>query len=637
MTAIRRRLLVAAGQGVLFICTLTFCVGSIGAIWAARATTNAGLERTILEAAERPDVRREFANALTANAMPENGRLVLRDAPALDNAADATVTSPAFAQVVLLTVQDADLARASGSPDMPTAGRAERLFAATLRRSRPDLADRLPSGSRPVLDTTERSALQRALHAARRLARFERWLFAGSVLGLAAGLWANRPRHRRLGSIALLMASVGVGSEISRNLAISHLIGSAPSGPDRVLLDGVLRHATEPIAFTRLSWIWAAVMLGGLVLSAARRHDAPHNQAEVSKARPATRLTAPLTVQRVHSLAPTRAWGIALILVAMVLSTALLREAQRSKRALLCLGQSQICDRSLDRVTLAATHNSMNNRTDGFLFPEHESDVKAQLESGIRGLLIDTHYGKPSTDGRIWTDLVGIDRAELVRSYGEEAVAAGERARSALTEPMTTAGVYLCHNYCELGATPLQNTLRVVRDFLDAHPTEIVLLDIQDQTSPADTVRQFDEAELSDQVFTPPKANTWPTIRQLIAERTRLLVFTENEQGAAPWYQRAYVRSISDTPYSAIRIADLSGCPRDRGPSSAKLLLMNHWIETFPPQPSSATKSNDPGFIIKRAEACRKERGRYPTVIAVNWPEVGNVVSAVAELNRRSR
>ena len=116
MIAYRRRIVVALGHGVLFLWTLTFCVGSIGAIWAGRATTNAGLERSILEAAEQPEVRREFANALTANAMPENGRLVLRDAPAIGSAADATVTSPAFAEAVLLTVQDANTDRGPADP-----------------------------------------------------------------------------------------------------------------------------------------------------------------------------------------------------------------------------------------------------------------------------------------------------------------------------------------------------------------------------------------------------------------------------------------------------------------------------------------------------------------------------------------
>ena len=643
MIAYRRRIVVALGHGVLFLWTLTFCVGSIGAIWAGRATTNAGLERSILEAAEQPEVRREFANALTANAMPENGRLVLRDAPAIGSAADATVTSPAFAEAVLLTVQDANTDRGPADPGGSVqefgSGRAERLFAATLRRTRPDLADRLPRRSDPVLDTTETGVLVRSLRAGTRLAGFWPWLVAGSTVGAVAGLVVAKTWRRKLRWFGLVFAGVGVASNPARNRVISQLVGSVPTGPDRMLLNGVLGRASEPIALGRIAGLWALVILGGLMLAIVGRRNAL-NQPNVKPAGvPSTgRLTDPLRVVRqVLSVGPKWAWRAGLLGLGIAISAAILQQATSASRALRCLGLSQICDRTLDRVTLAATHNSMNNRTDGFVFPEHELNVRAQLESGIRGFLIDTHYGKPSTDGRIWTDLVGVDRAELIRSYGAAAVAAGEQARDALEEPKSKAGVYLCHNYCELGAVSLQTTLRVVRDFLDEHPAEIVLLDIQDQTTPADTVREFDRAGLSDQVFAPPKENKWPTIRQLISARTRLLVLTENEEGSAPWYRREYAEKMSDTPYSAIRIEDLTGCKRDRGPSDAKLLLLNHWIETFPPEPSSAKEANARSFIVKRAKTCLKERGRYPTVIAVNWSEVGGIISAVSELNQRVR
>ena len=49
------------------------------------------------------------------------------------------------------------------------------------------------------------------------------------------------------------------------------------------------------------------------------------------------------------------------------------------------------------------------------------------------------------------------------------------------------ARIYLCHNYCEFGAVRFSSVLGDVKTFLESHPDDVVILDIQDATSPADT------------------------------------------------------------------------------------------------------------------------------------------------------
>ena len=627
------------GLVALALWTCTFGVVAVGATWAKRSVANpAGLERTMLEVAERPVVRRAFANALTANATPENGRLVLRDLPAIYGAADSTVTSAAFAQVVLLAVQEAS-ARSGRSPNGGVA-RTSQLFAAMLRRTRPDLADHLPAETIPVLDITEAGVLHRSLLVADRLARERSRALVGAASGALIGLWCSRTRFRRLSWLGAVLIGAAVALATSRVVIISALTSGVKSGPDRVLLVAVMKGASEPAALAWISAAWGVTLLVGSLFAATGRIGSAGVQLE--PVTPNRRIE-----QRNHarsrgsvdrSAVRGRDRTIVGVAVALLVATiGLWPHGAKAGRALTCLGARELCDRPLDRITLAATHNSMNNRADGFVFPEHESDVRTQLEHGIRGFLIDTHYGKASTDGRIWTDLIGMDRAELIRSYGQAAVEAGEQARAQRVEPSSDRGVYLCHNYCELGATPLRTTLIVIRDFLDSHPTEVVLLDIQDQTSPEDTVHEFEAVRLTDSVYTPIASEPWPSVRKLIAARTRLIVLTENETGAAAWYQRGYDRLLTDTPYSATQLADLNGCQADRGPRSASLLLMNHWLDQFPPRPSVASNSNAVDFIVKRATICLRVRGRYPNIIAVNWSEIGDVVGAASKLNRRPR
>ena len=82
-----------------------------------------------------------------------------------------------------------------------------------------------------------------------------------------------------------------------------------------------------------------------------------------------------------------------------------------------------------------------------------------QLDDGVRGLLIDTHYGIPADGGAVKTDLgklTSAERREYVEEIGQEAFDAALRIRDRLV----TGGdgqhqIYMCHRFCELGAVPL--------------------------------------------------------------------------------------------------------------------------------------------------------------------------------------
>ena len=61
-----------------------------------------------------------------------------------------------------------------------------------------------------------------------------------------------------------------------------------------------------------------------------------------------------------------------------------------------CNGHAALCDRPLDEVVLPATHNSMSAPLPGWFSAEQERPIGGQLEDGIRGLLLDTHYADRS-------------------------------------------------------------------------------------------------------------------------------------------------------------------------------------------------------------------------------------------------
>ena len=51
------------------------------------------------------------------------------------------------------------------------------------------------------------------------------------------------------------------------------------------------------------------------------------------------------------------------------------------------------------------------------------------------------------------------------------------------------------------------------------------------------------------------------------------------------------------------------------------------------PRPSNAILVNSEAALLARAEKCRKERGKVPNVIAVDFAATGDVVRAAAVLN----
>jgi hypothetical protein len=281
-----------------------------------------------------------------------------------------------------------------------------------------------------------------------------------------------------------------------------------------------------------------------------------------------------------------------------------------------CNGHEELCTRRLNEVTFAGTHNSMSSADErGWYFPGHRGTIRQQLDDGIRALLIDTHYGIRDDEGHVRTDLEreGTNRQKVVDAIGEEGLAAAERlvGRVGFGEKKGESGLYLCHTLCELGATPLGDSLTNIRRFLDENPDEFVIVFIQDAVSPEDTAKAFDRSGLTRYVHTHRRDEPWPQMRELIASDERLLVMAEEHGGEGPpWYHDGF-ELTQETPYvfhSLEEVEDKRGCEPNRGSPNSPLFLINHWIERVNPSPGLAEKVNDRDVLLRRARRCARRR-----------------------------
>jgi len=314
-----------------------------------------------------------------------------------------------------------------------------------------------------------------------------------------------------------------------------------------------------------------------------------------------------------------------------------------------CNGSREICDRRIDRIAIPAAHNSMSAVTNpGWLFGQQDAGIAEQLEDGIRGFLIDAHYGEPTKSGKIKTDLSGqgaSERKKFEQTLGSEAFAAALRIRDRIVNSPVTGErqVYFCHGFCELGALPIDQVFGQFRDFLAANPREVLVIDIEDYVDPKDIAAAAERTGLVDYIYKGDLDEHMPTVQEMIDSGGRILLMAEHDAGDVPYYHQAYDGLVEETPYSFKEVSELTdpdeleaSCQPNRGREGSPFFLMNHWIDTSPaPKPSNAARVNTRSALTARIAECEQVRGRRPGLIAVDFYRQGDLFDVVRELNRR--
>jgi hypothetical protein len=302
-----------------------------------------------------------------------------------------------------------------------------------------------------------------------------------------------------------------------------------------------------------------------------------------------------------------------------------------------CNGMTELCDRRLDQVVLPTVHNAMANAADGFLNANNGPSIESQLNMGIRGLLVDALAGQRNADGVVRTDLTGKTEDIVVEQIGEEGLAAAQRlaGRVAFGPLEGTKRLYLCHVLCELGAADAVTEFRGIASWLDRHPREVLMIFIQDEAPAEMITAALRTSGLADHAAVLERGRPLPTLQELIERDQRVVLLAENRAGA-PWYPDGF-EWTQETPFgfrTASELKDRASCDPNRGAPSAPLFLVNHWVESYPPNPRNAKIVNEPAFLLERARRCMKARDRVATMLAIDFPEHGDVVAAADTLNR---
>jgi hypothetical protein len=298
-----------------------------------------------------------------------------------------------------------------------------------------------------------------------------------------------------------------------------------------------------------------------------------------------------------------------------------------------CNGHDELCDKPVDEVVFAGTHNAMSAPARGMWFTRQSSSITSQLLQGIRAVLIDLYPGH-ERNGVVRTDLPATDQATREAKLTEEEQAEVNNVLGVLSG--TGSGdpdLFLCHLRCELGAVDAVDTFRQIDDFLRQKPNEVILIVIEDHVSPELAVKGLERSGLSDRAYAWEPGTPLPTLREMIEEQRNVLIMAENGgSDAPPWYHAAYDTLLQETRFDFSSIDEFS-CTPNRGGSDHPLLLVNHWLTAEgAADPVEAEEANSAQVLRGRAEECRAER-HLPNIIAVDYFERGDLLEVVHELN----
>ena len=261
----------------------------------------------------------------------------------------------------------------------------------------------------------------------------------------------------------------------------------------------------------------------------------------------------------------------------------------------------------------------------GWLFAQQEKGFADQLHDGVRGLLIDAHYGietagRNDQDRPQRADQQRASRPTRTRSAPTPSTRRCASATGSSSSPeVGEQGVYFCHGFCEVGALPIDRVFGDIRDFLAANPDEVLAIVVEDYVDPADIAAAAQRTGLLDYIYKGPISEPLPTLRP--DDRLRRPgpdAGRKRGGGAAipvvsPRLRRAAAGDARTPSSQPAQLTDPdrlpASCQPNRGPADAPLFLINHWIDTSPaPKPSNAAKVNTREAILDRVHYCQDQR-----------------------------
>lgn len=216
--------------------------------------------------------------------------------------------------------------------------------------------------------------------------------------------------------------------------------------------------------------------------------------------------------------------------------------------------------------------------------------------------------------------------------------------------------LHLCHTSCGLlDAGPLENWLAAINDWVVGHTTDVItiLLVNSDNQDVSEFATAFQQSGLAKFGYTPPSATNWPSLRDMIANNTRVVSFITNiEASSAAPHLLPEFDYVFETPFTVVEL-DGFNCTVDR-PSNAGTAseafskgfmgLVNHFKDqevtagvTIPDTENidlvNSANTTTVGNLGKHIQQCNSEWSHRPSFVLVDFWDQGTTVEAADNSN----
>ena len=271
----------------------------------------------------------------------------------------------------------------------------------------------------------------------------------------------------------------------------------------------------------------------------------------------------------------------------------------------------------------------------GWLFAAQDAGIDAQLERR-RPRAADRHPLRlRDAARRRHRPLARVQepREDRVRGRASASCETAERLRTRIGYTGGgTREIFLCHAFCEVGATPALEALRGRAPVPRRAP--------RGGADPLDRGRhrrgrhgEADRRQRPDPRGL-PRARRTAVADAARADRPRRARARAGRErpGPEPWMHTAVRGRAGDAVpvHTRRRARRADECEPNRGGTDGSLLLVNHWVDTSPaPRKTIAREVNAPDFLGPRLARCREERGLVPNIVAVDFYRQGDVFDTV--------
>ena len=179
--------------------------------------------------------------------------------------------------------------------------------------------------------------------------------------------------------------------------------------------------------------------------------------------------------------------------------------------------------------------------------------------------------------------------------------------------------------------------MREVKIFMDENPNEVITLILECYVNSNQIAADFETSELTKYLYAKSSNEAWKTIREMIKDNTRLVVFSDKNdaQVGTEWYHYIWDYGV-ETHFTNHKLKDFSN-EFNRGKENAEtkdLVILNHFLTKRITGVGSIRKSKKANSIlVDRIKNFQTDTCRFPNFITVDFVDIGNAKDAVDRLN----